>query len=491
MKSSQNPTLPAAAADGTCIVRIDSGLVQGHLHRGPEPTLEFKGIPYAATTGGANRFRPPQPRAPWGDRIWVADRMGPDCLNPQQGDGIFGGVIDEPRYMGETIGPGSRQAEDSLFLSIWTPAADGARRPVMLWVHGGGLRVDSSNRPPYVGNHLAYRGNVVVVTLNYRLGGVGMLAHRALRSADTGHFANWNIQDWLCALRWIQRNITQFGGSPGNVTVFGESGGSVGVNNLALIDHEIRDGLFHRVIGQSGDPVQSTLEQHERAAERLFEKLGCSPETALESLREADLATFKSVTDEWSRAGLWPVTDGLLLRHAGAAAAIEAGETEGLDWMIGSNGPGWDVGTALSWQTLLEHSRRGGRAYRYYLPSSPGVEGVHGADIPLVFGTYEDKLGVLTESSERGKGLVSRDHPAAPRLSARMIRAWSHFAWTGDPSFEDEELGRVRWPVYRDDSFETMIWDDKPHVDRREPVTDITSRPRRRRPERAPEEELA
>ena len=480
-KRLKNEKTSAAQSDSSFLVRIDSGLVRGHLHKGTEPTPEFMGIPYAATTGGENRYRAPQPRKPWGDEVWVADTPGPDCINNEQGDGIFGGVIAEPRKTGEMVGDTYHQAEDSLFMNIWTPALDKEKRPVMVWIHGGGLRTDSSNRPCYVGNHLAHRGNVVVVAINYRLGGVGMMTHPALRDPESGYMGNWNLLDMLFALQWIQRNIHAFGGNKNNVTIFGESGGSVGVNDLAIIDKKIRGNLFHRVIGQSGDPILSPLEQHIQVAEKSFEFFGCKPENALVHIRQLSLEKFKKVADGWSSQRLFPTSDGKLIPSKSVYEAIRAGETEGLDWIIGANGPGWDVGTEASWRSLLEHSKKGGRAYRYYLPDSPGVRGNHGTDIPLVFGTYEDNLGTLTERQGDRGGLVSRDNPNVPKLSARMIKSWTNFAWTGDPSFEDEELGKVRWETYKEDSLQTIVWDDKPHLERREPVTDANVRARPQR----------
>ena len=120
------------------------------------------------------------------------------------------------------------------------------------------------------------------------------------------------------------------------------------------------------------------------------------------------------------------------------------GETKGIDWIIGSNGPGWDVGTKLSWDTLAQHNKaRAGRAYRYYLPNSQGIRGVHGAEMPLMFGTYADNLGVLTKrpDSPNSRGLVDGSDPAVALISKRMIKSWANFCHTGDPSFKDEALG--------------------------------------------------
>jgi carboxylesterase type B len=444
------PSIPQP--DDPLLVRIDDGLVRGHEHAGPEPTLEFLGIPYAATTGGENRFRPPQRREPWGDEELVADRTGPDCLAIMIGDGIFGGLISDPPRE-PFIEPGHK-SEDCLYLNIWTPAKEG-KHPVMMWIHGGGLRIDSANRPPYVGNHLATRGDVVVVTLNYRLHTAGQLAHPVFTDPDTGLYGNWNVQDWLFAAEWVQRNISYFGGDPGNVTYFGESGGSAGANTLALVDKSKRQGLYHRIIAQSGDPRFTPLGVHETEAEEFFAALGCTVENAKECVRAASITDFRDAMEVHSASA---APDNILLKFATPIEAAMAGASAGLDIIGGENGPG-DGSTTVHWTILATHNAvESGRAYRYNLPASPGVQEAHGSDISLVFGTYEDDLGNLNQ-------LAQRSNPNVPRLSERMIKSWTNFAWTGDPSFDDAELGKVEWPTYdADTGYQTMSWDESPNV---------------------------
>lgn len=450
-------TMSIPQPDDPMLVRIDDGLVRGHMHTGPEPTLEFLGIPYAASTGGQNRFRPPQRREPWGDTELVADRTGPDCLAIMVGDGIFGGLISDPPR-DPFIEPGHK-SEDCLYLNVWTPAKQG-KRPVMVWIHGGGLRIDSSNRPPYVGNHMASRGDVVIVTLNYRLHAAGMLAHPVFTDPETGLFGNWNIQDWLFAAQWVQRNIAYFGGDPGNVTFFGESGGSAGANNLALVDKSKRQGLYHRIIGQSGDPVFTSREVHKTEAEEFFAELGCTVDNAPQCVRDASIEAFR---DAMSVHSAMAVPDDILIKFATPLEAVMAGASEGLDIMGGENGPG-DISSSVHWRMLASHNAvESGRGYRYNLPASPGVMAAHGSDISLVFGTYEDDLGSLNN-------LAQRSNPNVPALSARMVESWTNFARTGDPSFEDDELGKVEWPVYDEATdYQAMIWDEAPNVMRLSP----------------------
>lgn len=440
------------------LVRTTSGLVRGHMHNGEEPTPEFLGIYYAASTGGQNRLRPPQPREPWGDEIYEADLMGPDCPNPAESDGIFGGLI-TPRRGGVHL------SEDCLFLSIWTTSTDvEAKRPVMIWIHGGGLRIDGSNRRPYAGNHLATQGDVVVVSVNYRQAGSAMMTHPAFEDPETGYFGNWNILDFLAAAKWVHQNIRYFGGDPGNVTFFGESGGSVGVNDLSLVLPEVRNGLFHRIIGQSGDPVMTSLETHRMRAEEAVASMGCDiDDNVLECVRNADYETWRAASDAWSG---WPAPDGKILHAGGVTEAIHEGVTEGLT-IIGGNNGDERPGTSIHWNYLAQHNlhahsvESSALAYRYHMVDSPGIAARHGTDVALALGTWDDDVGSLNN-------LHDRDNPATAVLAARMIKAWTNFARTGDPSFEDPELGTVEWLPYEQDGQEALIWNESPHMEERE-----------------------
>jgi len=325
----------------------------------------------------------------------------------------------------------------------------------MIWIHGGGLRIDSSNRPPYVGNHMATQGDVVIVTLNYRLAAAGQLAHPVFTDPETGLYGNWNIQDWLFAAQWVQRNIAYFGGDPGNVTFFGESGGSAGANDLALVDKSQREGLYHRIIGESGDPSFTPLDVHEKEAEEFFAELGCTVENAKECVRAASITDFRDAMAVHSAAA---APDGILIKWGTPLEAVMGGASAGLDIMGGENGSG-DISSSVHWNMLAGHNAAGsGRAYRYNLPASPGVQASHGSDISLVFGTYEDDLGTLNQLDDRA-------NPNVPRLSARMVKSWTNFARTGDPSIEDDTLGKLEWPVYEaETNYETMSWDESPNL---------------------------
>ena len=213
------------ANDLDTLVKIDTGWVSGS----GAGVRVYKGIPYAAAPTGNLRWQPPQPAAPW-KGILAAKTFPANC--PQ--------ALPLP-------GPAS---EDCLGLNVWTPAhAAGARLPVMLWIHGGGFQIGASSQTVYDGTALAAQG-VVLVSINYRLGILGFLAHPALdRESPHGASGNYGLLDMVAALEWVKRNIGVFGGDPGNVTIFGESAGGTAVCLLMVVPQA--DGLFQKVISES------------------------------------------------------------------------------------------------------------------------------------------------------------------------------------------------------------------------------------------------
>tara|TARA_R110002124_G_scaffold102957_2_gene251425 strand:+ start:24946 stop:26400 length:1455 start_codon:yes stop_codon:yes gene_type:complete len=207
-----------------------------------DKTLSFKGIPYAAPPVGDLRFKAPQPLSA-GSESFDADHFGPACSQvsgrPKHGKGWFGGNFDE----------------DCLYLNVFTPALDGKRRPVLFWIHGGAFILGSANL--YDGSHLADQGDVVVVTINYRLGVLGFVDIGAVTEEPVP--SNNGIRDIIAALRWVRDNISAFGGDPDKITISGESAGSIAVSQLLLADSA--RGLFNQAIMQSG----SVNLMHDRA----------------------------------------------------------------------------------------------------------------------------------------------------------------------------------------------------------------------------------
>jgi para-nitrobenzyl esterase len=216
------------------IVQIDSGRLSATS--GADGVTAFKGIPYAKPPIGDLRWRAPQPPEPWAG-VRRADTFGPRCVQPSRRENSI-----------SYYGP-EQESEDCLFLNVWTAAAGaGEKRPVMVWLHGGAFYVGSGAIALFDGAYLANRGTVVV-TVNYRLGRLGFLAHPEL-TRESGFSGNYGLLDQIAALQWVKHNIAAFGGDPDCVTVFGQSAGSI--SGSLLMASPLAKGLFHRVIGQSG-----------------------------------------------------------------------------------------------------------------------------------------------------------------------------------------------------------------------------------------------
>jgi para-nitrobenzyl esterase len=222
---------------GALVASTDSGRVQG---KRMGPVAAYLGVPYAAPPVGDLRWRAPAPAASW-QGVRDATRFQAAC--PQRGVSMPG----EPVPV---------TGEDCLYLNVWKPVGTAARKPVMVFIHGGGYTNGATALPLYGGESLARRG-VVVVSVNYRLGALGFLAHPELSAESGGSSGNYGLLDQVAALQWVQRNIANFGGDPGNVTVFGQSAGAMSVSLLMASPRA--KGLFHRAIAQSGgvfEPLQ-------------------------------------------------------------------------------------------------------------------------------------------------------------------------------------------------------------------------------------------
>lgn len=289
----------------------------------------FLGIPYATPPLGKLRFRPPRPPQAW-PGIRKATGFGP--MAPQV-NGVAAFVV-----------PGSRQDEDCLTLNVWTPSTDSAKRPVMVWIHGGAFRQGGSCSSLYEGAALARRGDVVVVTLNYRLGALGFLSHPSLTDEETGICGNWGLLDQVAALEWVRDNIERFGGDPAKVTLFGESAGAMSVS--VLLASVAGRRLFHHAIVQSGSPVALSLGAAAEFAEQLSEHLErAQPAMLREAPVDALLAAQRHM-ELASRAAVpmpfQPSIDGRLLRAA-PDAALSAGAAAGIPVIVGTNRDEWKL----------------------------------------------------------------------------------------------------------------------------------------------------
>lgn len=236
------------------VVETASGRVRGVAIEG---AVAFKTIPYGASTAGANRFMPPRKRAPWAG---VREALNYAGHAPQQG--LRPSTRPE---LADFSGPPdtSPETEDCLTLNVWSPGpGQGAKRPVMVWFHGGAFSYGTANVARLQGSRLARRGDVVVVTVNQRLNIFGFLDVSAIGGAEFAASGNAGTLDMVAALEWVRDNIGAFGGDPGNVTIFGESGG--GGKVCTLLAMPAARGLFHRAIVQSGAAVR--LREPDRAA---------------------------------------------------------------------------------------------------------------------------------------------------------------------------------------------------------------------------------
>lgn len=276
------PAEPAArpVAAKTAPVQISSGSLVGEQ---AGDVRIFRGIPYATAPLGDRRWQAPQPPQPWTD-VRDATQFG------------------APALQGEAFTPRSAQSEDCLFLNIWTPtgATEQSQLPVLFWIHGGAFIQGSGAQPRYDGTELAKRG-AVVITINYRLGPIGLFAHPALTAASKPNepLGNYCLLDMLAALHWTQQNIASFGGNPGNVTISGSSAG--GTSCLFLMGITEAKGLFHKAIIHSSGGIQNiqTLAEAEAAGVRLAEHLGLGPSPTPAQLRDVpagDLAVGVDVS---------------------------------------------------------------------------------------------------------------------------------------------------------------------------------------------------
>jgi para-nitrobenzyl esterase len=346
------------------IVTTTSGQLRGaRLDNG---TTAFKGVPYAAPPVGPLRFQPPQPVAAW-EGVRDALALGPSC----------------PQPTARPAGWSQEHAtdEDCLYLNVWTPAgggSDDARRPVMFWIHGGGYAIGSGSWPLYDGANLAGRGDVVVVTVNHRLGALGYLHLGELAGPGYESSGNNGQLDLVAALEWVRDNIESFGGDPTNVTVFGESGGGAKISTLLAMPSA--RGLFHRAAIQSGPGLRSTpIDQATTAAKRFLEQRGVwSEETGL----DMDALLAVPVEDLVPSRGLrgTGLSGGAAASSGGAAAGAAASASAGADAAALATGGAMRMGFSpvLDGTVIPEHPEKA-------LAAGTAI------DVPLIIGCNKDE----------------------------------------------------------------------------------------------------
>ena len=475
------------AGDLRAQVKTDAGLIEG-LSADNAGVRAFKGIPFAAPPIGGLRWKAPQPVTPW-TGVRKAVEFGP---RPMQG-AIYSDMIFRD------TGP----SEDCLYLNVWTPSKDGTDKlPVMVWIYGGGFQAGAASEPRQDGAVLARKG-VVVVSMNYRLGLFGFFAHPGLAAeSPDGATGNYGLMDQIAALQWVKRNIAAFGGDPHNVTIFGESAGSMSV--CALMVSPMARGLFHRAIGQSGSAVHAAADKSRQsrtyAEERGVKFAAAASAKTIQELREktaSELLKLALSSDEFS---FWATVDGAVLREDPNAVFV-AGRQNDVPLMAGWNADevrvyttfGEKRPTAESFRAEM-HQKYGDKADAFlkYYPATSDNEAVRSAgdfadDNFIAFATWkwiqlQGKTGssaVYRYSFDRTvpiePGRVINGSPAtaadtgAPHasdigyvfsafdsapavpwqnadkvLSDEMMTYWTNFARTGNPNGP----GVPAWPPY-------------------------------------------
>ena len=342
------------------IVEIALGKLRGGRDRG---VFAFKGVPYGASASGRNRFKPPQTPQPWTGMRDAIAYAGHALQSPNR-----------PKRRPELetlLGPADTtpESEDCLTLNVWTPGVrDSAKRPVMVWLHGGAFAYGSANRAVTDGSNLARRGDVVVVSVNHRLNIFGFLHLQDIGGPAWTHSGNAGVLDLVAALHWVRDNIETFGGDPGNVTIFGESGGGGKVS--VLLATPAARGLFHRAIIQSGAAIR--VSNRERAS----------------ALAEAVLNQLGFGCDECERLQTVPAQH-LLAAMAPASRAV--GRTR---WPLLDR---YDFGPVVDGSDLQQH------------PGEPGAPEI-ADEIPLmVGGTKEESAFFLADDDAVWNGILSEE----------------------------------------------------------------------------------
>lgn len=441
-------------------VRLDSGLVSSDIVSA-SGVRSFRGLPFAAPPVGENRWRAPQPVEPW-DGVRDASTFGNVCI---QGDG-------QPRYINIANMEGSPPlSEDCLYLNVWTPAESTSEQlPVMVFFYGGAF-TDGGGAPPlYDGTALAERG-AVVVTMNYRLGPFGFLAHPLL-TAESGYDSsgNYGILDMVASLEWVQRNIEAFGGDPDNVTIFGQSAGAMAITSL--MTSPLTEGLFHRAIAQSimgggasPNGPNATLAAQERAG---AEAAGRASLSTLEQMRaltpEEVTATFRAQT---------MIVDNYVIPEDPAIVFAE-GRQHRVDVLMGANAAEMAFGGGgrpaadnnpsdrIFWvaRQIAEYEREAGQnAYVYWFTQDgAGREDfmpVHASEVKYVF----DNLGELPLFPDSSDAATVAASDADQRLADTIASYWVNFARSGDPNGD----GLPEWPAHTGpDSVNAAILDADP-----------------------------
>src|ERR1035437_513250 len=463
-------------------VKVEGGLIQGTVEEG---LSVYRGIPYAAPPLGDLRWRPPQPAPKW-EGVRAADKFGPACIQSNP-----------------AIANLQAPSEDCLYLNVWTPAKSANERlAVMFWIHGGGFTAGAPPERLYHGEALAKKG-VVVVSVAYRLGAFGFLAHPELSAAsDKRVSGNYGMLDMIAGLQWVQKNIAAFGGNPKRVTIFGESAGGIAVSMLCA--SPLAKGLFQGAISQSGGsfgPVLGgggpgenvqPLAVAEKAAAAFLSAAGVASIADLRKLPAEKLLA----ASQGQRGVSWPIMDGWVIPDD-QYKLYQAGRYNDVPVLVGYNSDeGATFGAPRSQEAYVQSVRqRYGQFADTLLAAYPGGEGpaaktARDLQRDSMFGWHTWSWARLQTKTGKSKAFLyyfdqHPDHPAdSPRAGfgaahgaevpfvfqhldlpnrppataedkalAEMITTyWTNFAKTGDPN----GAGLPKWPAYSDANPQSM-----------------------------------
>ena len=448
-------------------VLTEYGLVQGVTEK---DLAVYRGIPFAAPPIGDLRWRAPQPAAKW-EGVRPADKFGPD---PYQGDGK-GNV-----------------SEDCLYVNVWTPAKSaGERVPVLVWIYGGGFSFGSTSTPVHNGEHLARKG-VVLVSMNYRVGPLGFLAHPGLTAESPRHTSgNYGLQDQIAGLQWVKKNIAAFGGDPDRVTIFGESAGGISVSMLCASPEA--KGLFRGAISESGGsfgPTRPTTypgENMRRLADAEQSGVAFAQKAGVNTIAELRQVAPDKLPAGWGSGTAWPIVDGWVVpgdqhklyeagRYNDVALLVGYNSDEGLSFSREKTAAEYIAGVqkrygrfagdlikaypagadsvpktardlardaAFGWQTWswasLQLKTGKAKVFYYYFDQHPDRPAgspqadhgtPHGVDVPYVFQTLDRNDAKLTPGDWAVSDLVST--------------YWTNFAKHGNPNGP----GVPPWPEF-------------------------------------------
>jgi para-nitrobenzyl esterase len=503
-------------------VRIDTGALAGVVGATQPMVRVFKGIPYAAPPIAENRWRAPQPAAKW-DGVRNADAFGAPCaagapFGGRGGGGARGGARGDapaPQPPAATAPPREpARSEDCLYLNVWTSANSASdKRPVMMWIYGGGFTGGSGGMTWYDGENLAAKGPVIV-TINYRLGSLGFFAHPDL-AKEAGHpgSGNYGMMDSIAALQWIKRNIAAFGGDPNNVTIAGESAGAIMVG--ALVGSPQAKGLFKRAIAESGGWMGLQMAHMKTAGDAEAAGVKAVDALGVKSMAELRAKPLTELTGLQSQ-GL--VVDGYVIPED-VSLIFQAGKQNVVDVLTGSNRDEANFGICpgaglagrgganmsvanfksraeqrfgeiadqylklypvssdddakkaaheacadeVNWnmrQWAAAEAGKGKKAYTYFFSHVQMVNSPNGPQLSPQGATHTSEISFAWNNPKGQANQVWNDVDI--KLADQMSSYWVNFISKGDPN----GAGLPRWPEYKDlANSKVMVLGDTPQVE--------------------------